>query len=200
MLLNDLVTTSQRVSETRSRSAKTAALADLLRRLGPEEIDPAVSWLSGNLRQGRIGLGGAAVRDSRTTAAAEPSLTIGEVDATFERIAGTTGSGSTAERTRLLSGLLARAAQAEQEFLVRLIYGELRQGALAGLMAEALAAAAAVPADEVRRALMLAGELPAVARAVLTEGRPGLGDGVQALQAGFVPDDAVPNSCNDAPT
>jgi DNA ligase-1 len=174
MLLDDLVTTSRRVTETRSRSAKTAALADLLRRLGPEEVDPAVSWLSGSLRQGRIGLGGAAVRDSRTSPAAEASLTIGEVDATFARIAGTTGSGSTAERARLLSGLLARATQPEQELLVRLIYGELRQGALAGLMAEALAAAAAVSADEVRRALMLAGELPAVARAVLTEGRPGL--------------------------
>ncbi|MES1210923.1 MAG: ATP-dependent DNA ligase, partial [Acidobacteriota bacterium] len=173
MLLNDLVTTSRHVTETRSRSAKTAALADLLRRLGPEEIDPAVSWLTGELRQGRIGLGGAAVRGSRTSPAAEASLTLGEVDATFARIAGTTGSGSTAERLRLLSAMLARATQPEQEFLVRLIYGELRQGALAGLMAEALAAAAQVPADEVRRALMLAGELPAVARAVLTEGRPG---------------------------
>src|SRR6185295_18079721 len=79
MRLTDLVTTSQRVAETRSRSAKTAALADLLRRLGPEEIDPAVSWLSGELRQGRIGLGGAAVRDSRTSAAAAPSLPVGEV-------------------------------------------------------------------------------------------------------------------------
>jgi len=175
MLLADLVATSLRVADTRSRSAKIAALADLLRRLGPEEIDPAVSWLSGHLRQGRIGLGGAAVRDARPgTLAAEPSLTIGEVDATFERIAGVSGAGSTAERGRLLSGLLARATQPEQDFLIRLIFGELRQGALAGLMAEALAAAAEVPADEVRRALMLAGELPAVARAVLTEGRPAL--------------------------
>jgi DNA ligase-1 len=174
MLLNDLVTTSQRVAETRSRSAKIAALADLLRRLRPEEIDPAVSWLSGNLRQGRIGLGGAAIRDARTSAAAEPSLPIDDVDAIFARIAATTGAGSTAERLRLLSGLLARATSPEQEFLIRLIYGELRQGALAGLMTEALAAAAAVPADEVRRALMLAGELPAVAQAALTEGQPGL--------------------------
>src|SRR5215213_109593 len=175
MRLHDLVATSRRVSETRSRSAKTAALAGLLRQLGPEEIDPAVSWLSGFLRQGRIGLGGAAVRNARPgSAAAEPSLTIDEVDATFERIGSTSGAGSTTERTRLLGGLLARATPEEQDFLVRLVYGELRQGALAGLMAEALAAAAEVPADEVRRALMLAGELPEVARAVLTEGRPGL--------------------------
>ena len=176
MRLADLVTTSRRTSETRSRLEKTAALADLLRRLGPEEIDPAVAWLSGNLRQGRIGLGPAAIRGaSPGTAAAEPALTIGEVDATFDRIAGVSGAGSTAERARLLSGLLSRATAEEQGFLTRLIFGELRQGALAGQMAEALAAAAEVPADEVRRALMLAGELPSVAKAVLLEGRAGLG-------------------------
>ena len=175
MLLADLVATSQRVSETRARSAKTAALADLLRRLSPAEIDVAVAFLSGHLRQGRIGLGGAALRAARPgTAAGEAALTLGEVDRTFEQIAGVSGAGSTAERTRLLGGLLARATPAEQDFLVRLVYGELRQGALAGLMAEALAAASEIPADEVRRALMLAGELTAVARAALTEGRAGL--------------------------
>jgi DNA ligase 1 len=175
MRLADIVTASRRVAETRSRREKISVLGDLLRRLGAQEIDVAAAFLSGHLRQGRIGLGGAAVRSSiPETAAATPSLTLSEVDAAFERLAATTGSGSTAERARLLAGLLARATQEEQGFLVRLIFGELRQGALAGLMAEALAAAAAVPADEVRRALMLAGELPEVARAVLTEGRPGL--------------------------
>ncbi|HYO16753.1 MAG TPA: ATP-dependent DNA ligase [Thermoanaerobaculia bacterium] len=176
MRLSDLVATSRRVAETRSRAEKIGALADLLRRLGPEEIDIAVAFLSGHLRQGRIGLGGAAVRNALPgTAAQEPSLPLREVDAAFERIAGVIGTGSTAERARLLSDLLSRATREEQDFLARLIFGELRQGALAGLMAEALAAAAEVPADEVRRALMLAGELPAVARAVLTEGRAGLG-------------------------
>jgi DNA ligase-1 len=175
MRLADLVTTSLRVAETRSRSEKTGALADLLRRLSPDEIDVAVVWLSGNLRQGRIGLGGAAVRDSRPgTAAGEPSLTLGEVDATFERIASTTGAGSTAARVEMLRELLARATREEQDFLVRLIYGELRQGALAGLMADALAMAAGLPAADVRRALMLAGELTAVARAALVEGQAGL--------------------------
>ena len=175
MLFAHLVSTSRRVSETRSRLEKTGALASLLRRLAPEEIDVAVAYLSGHLRQGRIGIGGAAVRGARLgSAAEEPSLTLLEVDATFERIAGISGAGSTAARVGMLSDLLARATREEQDFLVRLIYGELRQGALAGLMAEALAAAAEVPADEVRRALMLAGELPEVARAVLTEGRSGL--------------------------
>jgi DNA ligase-1 len=175
MLLADLVATSRRVAETRSRSEKTGALAHLLRRLSPEEIDIAVAFLSGHLRQGRIGLGGAAVRSAMPgSATEEPSLALGEVDEAFARIASVSGTGSTSERGRLLSALLARATRDEQDFLVRLIYGELRQGALAGLMAEALAAAAEVPADEVRRALMLAGELTAVALAVLTEGQPGL--------------------------
>jgi DNA ligase-1 len=175
MRLADLVATSRRVTETRSRREKTAALADLLRRLGAEEIDVAVAFLSGQLRQGRIGLGGAAVRSARPgTAAPQPTLTLLGVDQELAQIAATTGSGSVAARSRLLSGLLARATAGEQDFLVRLIYGELRQGALALLLAEALAAAAEVPAEEVRRAVLFAGELPAVARAVLTEGRPGL--------------------------
>lgn len=175
MRFNDLVVTSHRVAETRSRTEKTGALADLLRRLGPEEIDIAVAFLSGHLRQGRIGLGGSALRNAMPgLAAAEPGLTLLEVDAAFERIGSVTGAGSTAERARLLADLLGRATREEQEFLVRLIFGELRQGALALLMAEALALAAELPAGEVRRALMLAGELPAVARAVLTEGRSGL--------------------------
>src|ERR1043165_4339065 len=99
MRLADLVTTSRRVAETRSRSEKIGALADLLRRLSPEEIDIAVAWLSGNLRQGRIGLGFAAVRDPRPEPPpAEPSLPRGGVDAPFERTAATTGAGSTAAR------------------------------------------------------------------------------------------------------
>jgi DNA ligase 1 len=182
MDLADLVATSRRVAETRSRREKIGALAELLRRLRPEEIDVAVAYLSGQLRQGRIGLGAAALRAARSDSAAarsenaadSPALSLLEVDATFGRIAAATGAGSTVERTRLLAGLLSRATAEEQEFLVRLVFGELRQGALAGLLAEALAAAAEVPADEVRRALLLAGELPAVARAVLSEGRPGL--------------------------
>lgn len=139
MLFAGLVSTSRRVSETRSRLEKTGALASLLRRLAPEEIDIAVAYLSGHLRQGRIGIGGAAVRGARPGSAAEaPSLTLLEVDAIFERIAGISGAGSTAARVGMLSDLLGRATREEQDFLVRLIYGELRQGALAGLMAEAL--------------------------------------------------------------
>ncbi len=175
MLLADLVATSARVAATRARTVKIAELAGLLRRLAPEEVEVAVAYLSGHLRQGRIGIGGAAVRSAMPgTAAAAPTLTLAETDAAFAALAGVSGAGSAAERARLLGALLARATAPEQDFLVRLVFGELRQGALAGLMAEALAAAAEVPAGEVRRALMLAGEAAPVAQALLGEGCAGL--------------------------
>ncbi len=175
MLFDDLVKTSRSVSSTRSRLQKVGHLATLLRRLDPTEIDAAAAFLTGQLRQGRIGLGPAAVRAARPdSAAAAPTLTVREVDETFRRIARASGAGSTRERSRLLTDLLRRATEDERSFLIRLILGELRQGALVGLMSEALASAAELPAAEVRRALMLAGDLPAVARAVLTEGRSGL--------------------------
>jgi DNA ligase-1 len=176
MLFAELTSTSRRIGATRARLEKTALLAGLLRRLEPDEIDPTVAFLSGQLRQGRIGLGPAAAREAvrGTTAAAEPSLSIAEVDATFTRLAAVSGAGSAAERQRLLGALLSRATEDEREILARLVLGELRQGALEGLMAEALASASEVPAAEVRRALMLSGDLTAVARAALAEGRAGL--------------------------
>ena len=176
MLLAELVATSARVGATRARSEKTALLAALLRRLEPREVDMAVAFLSGRLRQGRIGLGWAALRAARAAArpTASPALSLLEVDAAFDRIAAVSGRGSAGERGRLLAELLGRATEGEQDFLVRLVLGELRQGALAGLMEEALAQAAGLPAAEVRRALLVAGDLAAVARAVLGEGRAGL--------------------------
>ena len=175
MLLIELVETSDRVAATRARNEKVAYLAALLRRLAPLEIDIAVAYLSGELRQRRIGLGWASLRDLGTTPPADrPTLTLLDIDAAFEQVTATTGRGSAAERLRLLADLLGRATPAERDFLGRLIVGELRQGALAGLMAEALAVSAGVAADEVRRALLFAGDLREVARAALTEGRAGL--------------------------
>jgi DNA ligase-1 len=109
MRLHDLVATSRRVAETRSRSAKTAELAGLLRRLSPEEIDPAVSFLTGNLRQGRIGLGPAAVRAafSGTSPLAEPFLTLAEVDEAFGHMAAVSGAGSTGEHVSIPAGYIA---------------------------------------------------------------------------------------------
>jgi DNA ligase-1 len=175
MRLAELVETSRRIAATRSRLEKVGRLAELLGRLGDAEVEPAVSWLAGRLRQGRIGLGPAALRQARPDRAApEASLDILEVDRGFERIAGLAGPGSQRERGRLLEELLGRASAEEQTFLLRLVLGELRQGALEGLMAEAIARAADLPPDALRRALMLAGDLAAVARAALGEGAAGL--------------------------
>ena len=145
-LLAELVETSRRVAETPSRNAKTAELAACLRKLAPAEIETGVAYLSGETRQGRSGIGYALLRDARPAArAAEPSLTIGDVDSALARIASITGAGSKGERIRILSELFARATDEERDFLVRLLLGELRQGALESLMIDAVAAAASLP-------------------------------------------------------
>src|SRR4029453_17937713 len=97
MLFAELTSVSRRIGATRARLEKTSVLAGLLRRLAPDEIDPAVAFLSGQLRQGRIGLGPAAAREAMrgTAAAGEPALSIVEVDATFPRTAGVSGAGRT---------------------------------------------------------------------------------------------------------
>jgi DNA ligase-1 len=128
-----------------------------------------VSWLSGELPQRQIGVGWAALR-SLPSPAAQPSLTVTGVDATFSAIGAVSGKGSQARRAELVAGLFASATEVEQTFLRRLLTGELRQGALAGVMADAVAAAAQIPATAVRRAAMLGGHLPAVAAAGLTGG------------------------------
>ncbi|MBA3556047.1 MAG: ATP-dependent DNA ligase, partial [Gemmatimonadales bacterium] len=175
MLLADLVATSAGVGATRARREKIARLAALLRRLDPAEIEVAVSYLSGELPQGRIGVGWARLRDLASGPAPEaPALSLLDVDAALGNLRSTTGSGSASERRHLLAALFGRTTAAERDFLTRLLLGEVRQGALAGLMTEALAAAAEVPPADVRRAALFAGDLRAVARAALLEGLPGL--------------------------
>jgi DNA ligase 1 len=175
MLLSDIVSTSRRVRQTSSRSEKVRHLADCIRRAGPEVIETVVALLSGEPRQGRIGLGPAALRGAMPPSGApNPELTVAEVDATLEQLARTRGAGSPADKARQMRRLLARATREERDFLVLALLGELRQGALEGLMAEAVAQAAGVPVEEIRRALMVSGNLGATARAALIEGRPGL--------------------------
>ncbi|HWD43269.1 MAG TPA: ATP-dependent DNA ligase [Actinomycetota bacterium] len=173
MLLDEVARTSAAVANSSARLAKVERLAACLRRLEPAEVHPAVAFLSGELRQRQIGVGWAALRDAPDPAAT-PTLTVAEVDAAFERIGRQAGPGSQAERRRLLGELFGRATAGEQKFLVGLLSGELRQGALEGVMVEAIAKAAEVPAAEVRRALMLRGSLGPVAAAALTDGVPGL--------------------------
>ncbi|HTO47903.1 MAG TPA: ATP-dependent DNA ligase [Burkholderiales bacterium] len=173
--LAEVVATSRRVAGTSGRLAKVAALAELLRRLSPEEIEIAVAYLSGETRQGKLGLGYSALRDARGGGESRGDpLRLAEVDAALERLSATSGKGSAAARTDQLGALFARAHPDERDFLARLIVGELRQGALEGVMLDAIARAAALPAQDVRRAAMYAGGLAAVARAALTEGAAGL--------------------------
>ena len=171
MLLSDLVAASNRAAETSSRNAKIALLADALRAAAPAEAHIAAAFLTGELLQGRIGAGPAAVRSALQTAPADESaLTLTAVDEAFANIATFNGAGSTRARGDALSELFRRATADEQNFLARLIYGELRQGALEGVLTDALARAADLPLAEVRRALQLAGDLPAVARTAFTGG------------------------------
>lgn len=177
MQLVDVADASAEVGATSKRLAKIARIADLLRQAGTED-DPklvavVVSWLSGELPQRQIGVGWAALR-SLPPAAGEPSLTVVHVDAAFSEIGGVAGKGSQARRADLVNGLFAAATESEQTFLRRLLSGELRQGALIGVMADAVAKAADIPAPAVRRAAMLGGALPAVAAAALTGGEAAL--------------------------
>ncbi len=175
MLLNDIVETSRAISETRRRLVKTERLANLLRNLEPREIPIGVAYLTGVLPQGRIGIGPAAIRAARPQISrAAPDLRLVDVDASFERITTLSGGGSTKERTRLLHQLLSRATRDEQDFLVRLIFGDLRQGALEGIMVEAIARATAIDAVDVRRAVMIRGDVGSVAQAALSDGVEGV--------------------------
>jgi DNA ligase-1 len=175
VLLHDVVEASAAVAEASSRLVKIGRLATLLHSVAPAEVEVAIAFLSGEPRQGRIGIGASTIRDAKPlTAAASPVLQLLEVDETFERIAATAGHGSSAERVRLLRELLARATAGEQDFLIRLLFGELRQGALEGVLVEAVARAGHASPAAVRRAVMMAGELAPVARALLVEGERGL--------------------------
>jgi DNA ligase 1 len=174
-LLADLVAASGRVAQTSGRLAKRDAIANCLRGAQGDEVEIAVAYLSGETRQGRIGIGYAALAALRGSHATQPVLTLRDVDAAFEGIASTAGKGSAAGRSARLRALFERATADEQDFLLRLLVGELRQGALEGVMVDAIAAAAGVPVTDVRRAAMLTGSLRVVARVALTEGAQGLG-------------------------
>ena len=181
-LLADVVDVSARVAGTGGRIAKRDAIAACLRSADAGEIETVVAFLSGETRQGRIGVGYATLAALRHVPAAEPSLAVGDVDAALAAVAATSGKGSAAARSGLLRSLCGRATAAEQEFLVRLLVGELRQGALEGVMIDAIAAAADVPVASVRRAAMVAGSLAEVSRVALAEGAAGLARFAIALQ------------------
>lgn len=194
MLLDNVVRTSAGVAATPSRLAKIDQIAALLTGVPADEIAVAVSFLAGDLTQRQIGVGYAALTDllGGYGQTAQPSadlaqgpavaeITLTETDQALGRIGALGGQGSQAERRRLLAGLLGRATEPERQFLVRLIAGELRQGAQDGVMIDAIARAAGVAGAEVRRAHQLSGSLPAAAAAAL--GANGPAAATEALRA-----------------
>lgn len=185
VLFAEVVAVSTEVAGTRSRTAKITALAAVIRAAGPADVRPVVAWLSGELLQGRLGTGWRTLARTAPalTPAAEPELTIEEVITALDELAGTSGAGSVARRDAVLTALFGRATAAEQRFLVGLITGEVRQGALAGVVTDAVARAAEVPLETVRRAAMLSGSLPDTAAAALRGGADELaGFGLEVLR------------------
>jgi DNA ligase 1 len=175
VLLADLVAVSNSVAATSARSAKIQLIAGGLRAAGTDEAEIAASYLSGELRQRRTGVGWASLRDLPAPAS-QPQLTLADVDSAFDAIAADSGAGTTARRTTQLGVLFGAATAPEQAFLRALVTGELRQGALDGVMVDAIANAAAVPLADVRRAFMLRGALAPIAVVAMR-------DGVDALRA-----------------
>jgi DNA ligase-1 len=168
MLLDELVKTSEAVASTRSRLAKVEALAGLLSRLDPGEIATAVGLLIARPRQGRVGVGWRSVAAAKAEPAVEPSLTIADVDAALNRLLAAGGAGSAAERAATLSALMSAATGPEQSFIGGILLGELRTGALEGVLTDAVARAANRPVDAVRRAAMLSGDLGGTALLAIT--------------------------------
>src|SRR5688572_25351551 len=171
MRLAELVATSRAVGESSGRLQKVGRLAALLRNVPATELEMAIAFLSGSARQGRIGIGGAAINQARVAPPSETAtLDLGDVDAAFERIATHAGAGSAGAKAGILRDLLRRATRDEQDFLVRLLFGELRQGALEGVLLEAVARAWDIAPARLRRAAMFAGALAPVAAAAKTGG------------------------------
>jgi DNA ligase-1 len=178
MRLEELVAVSAKLAETPGRLEKISTLAALLRRVPVSELPTAIGFLIGAPRQGKLGVGWATVAAARESApAAVSSLELSDVDQTFDRIQAAKGKSSATERARLVSELFARACADEQQFLGALIVGEVRHGALEGVIVEAIAKAAGLPSPRVRRAVMMAGDPGVVAAAVLGP------EGEQALAA-----------------
>jgi DNA ligase-1 len=174
MMLHELAAVSAEVAATRGRGEKVRLLAECLRALAPEERETAVAWLAGVLPGGKVSLGPATIHAARTAPAAAPTLDVARAASELDALRAIAGKGSQLRRAQALERLLAAATPLEQQFLAGLLLGELRQGALEGVMAEAIAAAANVSAADVRRASMLAGGLAPVASAALAAGDAGL--------------------------
>ncbi|MEU5289937.1 ATP-dependent DNA ligase [Streptomyces umbrinus] len=169
MLLHRLARVSQEVAATSARSRKTALLAELFRDAEADDVPIVIPYLAGRLPQGRLGIGWK-ILGTPVPPAAEPTLTVREVDARLTALGKVSGTGSQAERARLVGELMGACTEPEQRFLLGLIGGEVRQGALDAVAVEGLAQATGAPSADVRRAVMLAGSLQTVAERLLADG------------------------------
>jgi DNA ligase-1 len=174
MLFHKVVDCSTTIRSTSSRLAKIASLSELLAETPPSQVPLVVAYLSGELPQGKIGVGYSLVHAIEASPTATPALDLTDVDNTFTEIAAISGEGSQARRRQILSDLMEMATGPEQTLLRGLILGELRQGASGGIMEDAIARAAGVPLGTVRRAAMVSGDLAAVGASALAEGATGL--------------------------
>ncbi len=174
MLFAELAAASAASAATSKRSEKVAAFAHVFSRCWPDEVPAAVAFATGETLVGRLGVGWATLRDVRPAPAAEATLTVADVDRVVTELAGVSGAGSSARRRDLLHDLLARATEAEQRMLTAIIGGELRQGALAGVVTASVAAACRVPVAAVRRGAMLTGSLPVAAGIAVVGGAEAL--------------------------
>lgn len=170
MLLAEVVATSENVAATRSRIAKTTLLAKLIGRLAPTEVVAVVGMLVAAPPQGRLGVGWSTLRQIEADPADAPELSVADIDSLFSALAATSGAGSGASRLAMLTGVFGRATAAERPFLMGVLMGEVRQGALESVVADGIAGAAAVSVDLVRRAWMLTGSLTETARLAVTGG------------------------------
>ncbi|MEP7112880.1 MAG: ATP-dependent DNA ligase [Ilumatobacteraceae bacterium] len=182
MLYGDLVATSQRVAATSKRSEKIAALAELLKAIPPDEIEAAIGLLIGDPRQGRLGVGWVTISNLQAEPARESSLTIHDVDDILTRVAAFEGAGSQGDRLAVMRSLWSASTEPEQNHLHLVLTGELRQGANAGVVADAVGKASGHPIAAVRRAAMLLGDLGRTAQRALTG---------QSLDVGLTPLTAV---------
>jgi DNA ligase-1 len=173
-LLADVAATLDAVAGSGRRSEKAALLAALLGRLDPDEVEVVVGLVTGRPRQGRVGVGWRTIARVDVAPAPVPALTVVDLDRALEQLAAVEGSGAVTARQRVLSELLGRATDAEARLVWAVLAGEMRQGALDGVVADAIARAASVPLASVRRAAMLSGDLGRAGRMAVVGGAPAL--------------------------
>ncbi|MCU1360935.1 MAG: ligase [Ilumatobacteraceae bacterium] len=178
MLYSDLVAAATRVAATSKRSEKVGIFAELLKSTPPDRAATVVGLLLGVPRQGRIGVGWATLHGARVHPASHPTIDVASVDHVIDVVASTTGAGSQRDREHALIGLMQRLTEDEQDHFVRILTGEMRQGANDGVVTDAIAKAAGAPLAAVRRAAMLLGDLGQAAERAL---------GGEPLDVGLVP-------------